>query len=67
MDAIVDQNEPPMPGKISTAQAIELTKALVRGERDSGDIIKNIIGNQVREAVATGGRSLLTVLPGIGK
>ncbi|GAB3803800.1 thiamine pyrophosphate-binding protein [Spirosoma humi] len=67
VDAIVDQNEPPMPGKITTDQAIELTKALVRGERDSGDIIKNIIGNQLREAVATKGRSLLTVLPGVGK
>lgn len=67
VDAIVDQNEPPMPGKITTDQAIELTKALARGERDSGDIIKNIIGNQFREAVATKGRSLLTVIPGIGK
>ncbi|MFD2934808.1 thiamine pyrophosphate-dependent enzyme [Spirosoma flavum] len=67
VDAIVDQNEPPMPGKITTDQAIALTKALIRGERDSGDIIKNIIGNQFSEAVATKGRSLLTVLPGIGK
>lgn len=67
VDAIVDQNEPPMPGKITTDQAIELTMALVRGERDRGDIVKNIIGNQVREAAATKGRSLLTVLPGIGK
>ncbi|GAB2538774.1 thiamine pyrophosphate-dependent enzyme [Spirosoma aerophilum] len=67
VDAIVDQNEPPMPGKITTDQAIELTKALARGERDTGDIIKNIISNQFREAVATKGRSLLTVLPGIGK
>ncbi len=67
VDAIVDQNEPPMPGKITTDQAIALTKALIRGERDSGDIIKNIIGNQFREAVATKGRSLLTVVPGIGK
>jgi pyruvate dehydrogenase (quinone) len=67
VDAIVDQNEPPMPGKITTDQAIALTKALIRGERDSGDIIKTIIGNQVREAVATKGRSLLSVLPGVGK
>ena len=67
VDAIVDQNEPPMPGKITTEQAIELTKALVRGEKDSREIIKNIVGNQFQEAVATKGRSLLTVLPGIGK
>jgi pyruvate dehydrogenase (quinone) len=67
VDAIVDQNEPPMPGKITTDQAIELTKALARGERDSGEIIKNILSNQFREAVATKGRSLLTVIPGIGK
>ncbi|QMW00663.1 thiamine pyrophosphate-dependent enzyme [Spirosoma foliorum] len=66
VDAIVDQNEPPMPGKITTDQAIEFAKALVRGERDRSEIIKNVISNQFHEAVATKGRSLLDILPGRG-
>lgn len=66
IDCIVDQNEPPMPGKITTEQIIEFTKALVRGESDRGEIIKNVIKNQVKEAVATKGGSLLSLLPGVG-
>lgn len=63
VDAIVDANEPPMPGKITTVQAIEFAKSLVRGEKDRNEIIKNVLKNQVKEAVATKGRSLLNVLP----
>ena len=63
VDAIVDANEPPLPGKITTIQAVEFAKALIRGEKDSGEIIKNVLVNQVKEAVATKGRSLLNVLP----
>ena len=66
VDAIVDQNEPPMPGKITTEQALEFAKALVRGERDRSEIIKNVVANQFNEAVATKGRSLLDVIPGLG-
>lgn len=64
IDCIVDQNEPPMPGKITTEQAIEFTKAMIRGEADRGSIIKNFVRNQVKEAVATKGRSLLDIIPG---
>ena len=67
VDCIVDQNEPPMPGKITTEQAIEFAKALVRGERDTSEIIKNVVSGQFREAVATKGHSLLSLIPGIGK
>ncbi len=65
VDCIVDQNEPPMPGKISTTQAIEFAKALARGERDRSEIIKNVVSNQFHEAIATKGRSLLDVIPGL--
>ena len=65
VDCLVDQNEPPMPGKITTDQAIEFAKALARGERDRSEIIKNVIKNQVQEAIATKGRSLLGVIPGL--
>ena len=66
VDAIVDPNEPPMPGKITTEQAIEFAKSLVRGESDRSEIIKNVISNQFHEAVATKGRSLLNLIPGAG-
>lgn len=66
VDAIVDQNEPPMPGKITTEQAFEFAKALARGEQDRSEIIKNVISNQFHEAVATKGRSLLDLIPGRG-
>ncbi|UFH53325.1 thiamine pyrophosphate-dependent enzyme [Spirosoma sp. KNUC1025] len=67
VDAFVDQNEPPMPGKITTDQAIEFAKSLARGERDRSEIIKNVVKNQISEAVATKGRSLLALIPGVGK
>ncbi|NID12146.1 thiamine pyrophosphate-dependent enzyme [Fibrivirga algicola] len=65
VDCIVDQNEPPMPGKITTVQAVEFVKALARGERDRSEIIKTVISNQYQEAVATKGRSLLNLIPGL--
>ena len=65
VDCIVDQNEPPMPGKITTEQAIEFVKSLARGERDRSEIIKNVISNQYHEAIATKGRSLLGIIPGL--
>ena len=65
IDCKVDQNEPPMPGKVSTAQALEFVKALARGERDTSEIIRNVVKNQVRETIATKGRSLLNVIPGL--
>ncbi|WP_375444716.1 hypothetical protein [uncultured Fibrella sp.] len=55
----------PKPGKITTEQAVEFVKALARGERDRGEIIKNGISNQYNEAIATKGRSLLDVTPGL--
>ncbi|WP_080058924.1 thiamine pyrophosphate-dependent enzyme [Spirosoma aerolatum] len=65
IDCIVDQNEPPMPGKITTEQAIEFVKSMTRGERDRSEIIKTVVKNQVREAIETKGRSLLNVIPGL--
>ncbi len=65
IDCYVDKNEPAMPGKVSTAQAIEFTKAMARGERDTSEIIANVLKDQFREAVATKGKSLLNVIPGL--
>ena len=51
IEAVVDPNEPPLPGKISTKQAMNFAEALVRGERNGWDIIKTVLEDKVREVV----------------
>ena len=51
VQAVVDPNEPPLPGKIKTEQALHFAEAIARGEKDSAAIIKNLIGNEVREVI----------------
>ncbi|MCZ7572431.1 MAG: thiamine pyrophosphate-binding protein [Ardenticatenaceae bacterium] len=51
VQAVVDPNEPPMPGQINTQQAVHFAEALVRGERDRMDIIKTIAEDRIREVV----------------
>jgi pyruvate dehydrogenase (quinone) len=48
---VIDPNEPPMPGKITTDQAWEFAKALARGEKDRWEIIKTVAENKVREVI----------------
>jgi pyruvate dehydrogenase (quinone) len=51
IQAVVDPNEPPMPGKISTKQAFHFAEALARGERDGWKIFKTVLKDKVREVV----------------
>jgi pyruvate dehydrogenase (quinone) len=51
VQAVVDPNEPPMPGKITTEQAYKFAKSLARGERDAGKIIKTIGEDKIREVI----------------
>jgi thiamine pyrophosphate-dependent acetolactate synthase large subunit-like protein len=51
LQAIVDPNEPPLPGKTTMDQALKFAEALARGEKDAGKILKNVIGDKVRELV----------------
>jgi pyruvate dehydrogenase (quinone) len=51
VEAVVDPNEPPMPGHATMDQAYHFAKALARGERDRWDIIKTILEDKVREVV----------------
>jgi len=51
VQAVVDPNEPPMPGKVSTEQAIKFAEALVRGQKAGWDIIKTVAEDKVREVV----------------
>ena len=51
VEAVVDQAEPPMPGKIKMKQALHMAEALARGQKDRWDIIKTVIEDKVREVV----------------
>jgi pyruvate dehydrogenase (quinone) len=51
IEAVIDPTEPPMPGKITTAQAWHFVEALVRGQEDRWDILKTIAKNTVREVI----------------
>jgi pyruvate dehydrogenase (quinone) len=51
VQAVVDPNEPPMPGKVSTEQALHLAEALVRGQKAGWDIIKTVLEDKVREVI----------------
>lgn len=51
IQAVVDPNEPPMPGKISTEQAINFAKALAKGENHRMEIIKTLVQDKVREVI----------------
>ena len=51
VQCVVDANEPPLPGKITTKQAINFGEALAKGEKDRFKIIKTILEDRVREVV----------------
>ncbi len=51
VQAVVDPNEPPMPGKISTQQAVRFTESLARGQKDAIGIIKTVLSDKVREVI----------------
>ncbi|HJT19885.1 MAG TPA: thiamine pyrophosphate-dependent enzyme, partial [Nitrospira sp.] len=51
VEAVVDPNEPPLPGKITTEQAWQFAKALAKGQKDRWDIIKTVVENKIREVV----------------
>jgi pyruvate dehydrogenase (quinone) len=51
IQAVVDPNEPPMPGKITTEQAYKFAKSLVRGQKDAAKIIQTIAEDQLREVI----------------
>ena len=52
VEAVVDPNEPPMPGHVTVKQAWHFAEALASGKQCAGwDIIKTVIKNTVREVV----------------
>ena len=51
IDAVVDTNEPPMPAHVSWSQAKAFTKALAKGTRDRGEILRTLMKDKIRELV----------------
>ena len=51
VQAVVDPNEPPMPGKVTTEQAFKFAKSLVRGQKDAVKILETIAEDQLREVI----------------
>ena len=51
VQAVVDPDEPPVPGKVTTKQAMNLAKALARGEKDRWRIVRTVAKDRVREVV----------------
>jgi pyruvate dehydrogenase (quinone)/pyruvate oxidase len=51
VEAVVDQNEPPMPPKATLKQVTHLAESLARGTPDSGKIARTILKDTVRELV----------------
>lgn len=51
VQAVVDPNEPPLPGNIGVKQALHFAEALAKGEKDRGKIIETIAKDKVREVI----------------
>jgi pyruvate dehydrogenase (quinone) len=51
LQAVVDPLEPPLPPKVTAEQALHFAESLARGEPDRAKIMRNAIGDRVREMI----------------
>ncbi len=51
VQAVVDPNEPPMPGNITLEQSLHFAEALLKDDKHRKEIIKTIAENKIREVV----------------
>ncbi len=51
IEALVDPNEPPLPGNVSAEQALHFAEALGKGEKDRWKIIRTVLEDKVREVI----------------
>ncbi len=51
IEAVVDPNEPPMPGHVTMKQAMHFAEAILRGQKHGLDIVKTVLEDKVREVV----------------
>lgn len=51
VEAVIDPNEAPMPGKVTTDQALKFAEAMLRGDKNAWKIIKTVMKDRIREVV----------------
>jgi pyruvate dehydrogenase (quinone) len=51
VEAVVDKNEPPLPGHIKMSQALHFAEAVLKGEQDTKEIVKTLAADKVREVI----------------
>jgi len=51
VEAVIDPNEPPLPGNVTVKQAARFAEALVRGQKDRWEIIKTVAEDKIREVI----------------
>jgi pyruvate dehydrogenase (quinone) len=51
VQAVVDPNEPPLPGNISTDQFLKFSEALLKGQKDGLKILKTVLKDRIREVI----------------
>jgi pyruvate dehydrogenase (quinone) len=51
VQAVVDPNEPPLPGNITMKQSLKFAEALLRSEKDRWKIIKTVVEDKIREVI----------------
>jgi pyruvate dehydrogenase (quinone) len=51
LQAVVDPNEPPLPGNINTKQAIGFAESILKGERHGLKIIQTVLDDKVRDVI----------------
>ena len=51
IEAVVDANEPGLPGHISTTQALHFAEAIVKGERDRVPIVVDVVKDMLKDVL----------------
>ena len=51
LQAVVDQLEPPLPGKVTADQALHFAESLAKGEPNRGKIALTAVSEKVREMI----------------
>lgn len=51
VQAVVDPNEPPLPGNVTSEQAFKFAESLARGEKNGWKIFKTVLEDKVREVI----------------
>jgi pyruvate dehydrogenase (quinone) len=51
VECVVDQNEPPLPGKVKTDQAVKFAESLLRGEKDRVPIVKDVVKDMLKDVL----------------